>query len=168
MKKYVRCKESIRKIATSDDLALEIQKVILGIFPKSMVKAEFSKRMYASIWVYFTLGKDKSEYINGYSENDIAVMSFRIDGKGGKELPEDGSLTGDVQVENTNASFSVKPPEGSYLAFGRVKVPFKKISGPPEKIVDYIKKYFITFKKALQANRDNIPDEDLKLIGNKF
>jgi hypothetical protein len=97
----------------------------------------------------------------------MAFMNITIDNKG-KEFPKDGTIEDDITAKNSGASFSVKPPEGSYLAYSRVKVPFRKITGSPEKIIDYIKKYFITFKKALQDNRDNIDPRDIKLVGDKF
>ena len=150
----------------ANDLAIEIENTIKKIFPKSAVKAEFNSRMYPSITVWFTLGKDKSEYINGIEQNDIAHMRLTIDGKG-QEIGKDGEIKGLLQVENSSPSFRIKS-ESPYMAFGRMKVPFRKASGSSEKIVEYIKKYFITFKKALQDNKDKIPDNDLKLIGDKF
>ena len=151
----------------ANDLAEALQAEVLKIFPKSMVDCEFSNRLYNSITLRFSLGKDKSEYANGYVQNDPFFTSLQIDVQG-KELSTDGSLPNILTVTCRNQNIVIKPSQGSYSSRDNLKVPFRKTNGDSKKIIDTVKKYFISVKKTLQDNRDKLIDEDLKLIGDKF
>ena len=104
MKKYkpIMLKESI---TNASELASELQKEILSIFPHSGVVAKFSTNFYPSITIWFMLAKDKSECMNSIVQNDIAYQTLTIDGKG-KEFDKDGTLPEVLTIENkTNITF---------------------------------------------------------------
>lgn len=167
MEKYKRLfKEDINSNAV--ELAQEIKNEILKIFPKSYVNSTFSDNIISTITVRFALGKDKSEWEHGYWDNDPAQMILHIYGQNESNISKDGIINGLIYVETKYGSFLVKPDTGSHYAYSRVKVPFRKTTGNGEKIVQYLKKYFLTFKKVLQDNKDRMTDEHIKLIGDKF
>lgn len=158
------------QITSANQLAEEIQKEIEKIFPNCYVKATWGGNLYSSISVKFMLGKDKSEWSNGIFNNDIANIRFTIDLKGGREIPRDGNIDNQIlQMEASSSSFTVNPPEGSYLVYGRVKIPFRKPTGDAQKIIDYTKKYFTTAKKLFQDYQEEMPKELFSLLkGKKF
>ena len=145
----------------------KIEQEIKKIFPKSYADVEFSKGLGTSIVIAFALGKDKSEWVNGYFENDLVAMRMFIWGKQDDNITREGEIVGDLELKNDSSSFVIKPTD-KYTAYSRVKVPFRKATGNPDKILVYIKKYFTNFKKVLQDNRENMTDEHLKLVGDKF
>lgn len=163
MKKYTRYKESI---TNANELASELQEAILKIFPKSGVVVKFSAHLYPSITIWFMLAKNKSECPNGIVQNDIAYQTLSIHGKG-KEIDKDGGLPELLTIENHANSFTIKSTS-PYMAYGRMVVPFRKTTGSPEKIIEYTKKYFMLFKKMLNDHREDIPEKDLELVGDKF
>lgn len=154
-------------ITNANVLATEIEKEVSKIFPHSYIHAEFSSSIHPSMTVRFALGKDKSEWVNGYMDNDPISMLIFIYGKE-KNIEDNGDISGNLYTKTLMSSFVIKPSAGSYYVYDRVKVPFRKTTGSPEKILDYLKKYFLLLKKELQANRNNLTDEHLALIGNKF
>lgn len=168
MKKYkpIILKENINN---ANDLAKELEKEILHIFPHSYVDAEFSSHLYPSIILRFALGKDKHEWNHGYIENDPARMIINISAVRESNIDKEGNILGPLEVTNDFSRFYIKPPEGSYLAMGKIKIPFRKLTTDNlDKIIEYLKKYFMVLKKTLQENRENLMPEHLKLIGNKF
>jgi hypothetical protein len=165
MKKYTRLTEDIYNDIQEYVNALD--KTIRKIFPKSYIHVKYNNSLYSSISISFALGKDKNEWVSGYIDNDTAWQRFSIDNKG-KDLSEDPTLPEFITVDTKSNSFTVKPEKDSYMAFGRVKVPFRKTTGTPDKVLKYIEKYFILLKKMLQDNKDNIPEEHLELIADKF
>ena len=155
-------------ITNANDMCLAIEEQVKRIFPDSMANVGFSNNLMSSITLYFTLGKDKSEYINGYWDNDPAKTIFHISGKVIEDIKDDGEITGPLSCEMLTGSIYTKPPKDSYLAMGRIKVPYRKTTGTPEKIIESIKKHFTNLKKTLQDNRENLTDDSLALIGDKF
>jgi hypothetical protein len=133
----------------SKELENEIQK----IFPKSNIKV-IPKNILGDldVMVYFTLGKNESEYVNKISKNDPAYHILSISGaeKTGEILKP---LTLDV---DQGAGFMINPPEGSHLAMDRIKVPFRKATGDKNKIKKALVDYFIKLKTELKKNVDNI------------
>ena len=164
MKKY---KSFLKEnITNATELASELQKEILSIFPHSTVHAEFTTRFYPSIMINFMLAKDRTECVNSIEQNDIAYQTLTIEGKG-KAFDKDGTLPEVLTIENKCNSFPVKATE-KYMDYGRITVPFRKTSGNPQKMIDYTRSYFLLFKKMLQEHREGIPEHALKLIGHKF
>jgi hypothetical protein len=153
--------------SNANELSQEIEKEILKIFPKSYVDVKFDSHIFPGITIKFGLGKDKSEWPNGYWENDPAQMFIFIRGQKESDLSKDGTINGLLYVENKSGSFLIKPTD-RFMAYSKIKVPFRKTIGNGEKIIQYLKKYFLTFKKALQDNRDKMTDEHIQLIGDKF
>lgn len=146
----------------SDKLAEELQSVITGIFPNSRAAVKFSTNLAPSIRISFTLGKDKDEYVNGIYNNDPAHTSLWVEG-----MEKDGSISKSLVLSMSQGSIFVKSTS-PYMAYDRIKVPFRKTTGDKAAITKAVKTYFERLKKLLQDNKDKLTDEHLKLIGNKF
>jgi hypothetical protein len=147
----------------AETLAAAIQKAILSIFPDSYVSAKFSTRLGESIAIFFLLGKDDSEWINHIEHNDPAYTRLYVYGVG-----KDGSTTKPLTLDRSNFSGITIKPEDTRYAYGRLKVPFRKVTGDSDVILKGIKSYFEKLKKILQDNRDKLTDKHLELIGKKF
>jgi hypothetical protein len=82
-------------------------------------------------------------------------------------MERDGSIMKPLTLETKGTSYLVKPTD-PHMAYGRIKVPFRKVTGDPAAIVKGVKNYFEKLKKSLQDNRDKLTDKHLELIGKKF
>jgi hypothetical protein len=165
MKKYVTLVEGLNTVKepvesmTAKELATEMEKTVLKVFPKSYARASYQLNLGESISLTFALAKDKSELGNGIIHNDPAHTIFMIqDGLG-----RDNDIVGKLIIERILGSgFSVKPSEGSYMAMERHKVGFRKTTGDSKKILASLKKYFEKLKVELKANESNIYNYKLK------
>ena len=116
----------------------EIVKVWKEVFPNSKISP--SKAALGGEGHYFKcyLAANKQECINGYFENDPLNYMFSIDERGYKEHSH---------------SLSIKPPENSYLAYGRAKIRAKSMKEPT---LEKIKKRFLQIKKLVEENKENL------------
>ena len=107
-------------------------------FPNSKCLIKFGNLLgtpYILIRCY--LANSASELSGGYWENDMMHISFNVN------LPKnitstDDSLPTTITIEVVNGpTFATKPykPEDKYCAYGSVKIPFRKTSGTPSKVV---------------------------------
>ena len=142
----------------ADELANDIKLEIKKIFPKSWVDAKFSSSFYPSITVMFTLTpKDKS---NVTRHNDPVYHDLVIDG-----ISKDGILGDKVTVDvNIGGTINITPKPGSYLAFDKLKVGWRKKTDVPDKIVKYIGDYFKKLKQMILSNKDKMRDQDKELV----
>jgi hypothetical protein len=143
-----------KKIETPDELAQALEDTVKKIFPKSFVLADFTTRLGASITLRFLLGKDKSEWSNGIPENDPLKQSLSI---WLDKTPATDSLPEKVTIENHGGSMTIKPQEGSRNAYDRIKLPWRKKTDTPEKIVAHVKTYFERVMKIYKDNKDQVP-----------
>ena len=148
----------------ADKLADDIRKSILSTFPSSYVNVKFRTTLGSpAVDIFFLLGKDKSEWINGIEHNDPAYTRISVYG-----IDKEGAINKPLSLNmSTGGSFFVKSTE-PHLAYGKVKVPFRKTTGDQAAILKGVKTYFDRLKKSLQDNRDKLTDKHLELIGNKF
>lgn len=146
----------------SDKLASEIESTIKGIFPNSYIESYYSSHLHPSITIRFTLGKGKEEWANGIIQNDPAFHVLMVDG-----MDKEGTISKPLTLERSHGSVMIKP-EDRYMAYGRLKIPFRKVTGDKAAIVKGVKGYFERLKKALQGNKDKLTDQHLELVGSKF
>lgn len=152
---------------TAPEMADKIRDVIKEVFPDSFVKVQFDpKAIYRTIYIAFTLGKDKTEYINGYAENDPMLHRMSITGPT-DELPADGTLPPKVTVDAAQGGFIYTTPEDKYLAYGRLKFGWKKKTGTPEQVIAHIKNYFVKAKELIKQNMDKMHKDHVDLIKTK-
>jgi hypothetical protein len=65
-----------------ESFMLKIESAILRHFPNSFVRVGLSTTLGKSVFIAFTLGKDKSNYSNGIPQNDPMALTFHIFFKG--------------------------------------------------------------------------------------
>ena len=116
-KDYVNEANSNMKV---DEFINKLDSIISKHFPKSFVKVQKIERLGKSIDVFFTLGKNKSEWINGIHENDPLHHRFMV----AWDSFKDNDFTKDkIQAELVvGGSLKVLPKPNSYLAFDSVKI----------------------------------------------
>lgn len=147
------------------DLAAEIEKTIRKHFPNSFISVYFNSNIHPSISIRFTIGKDKSEWANGIIQNDPLWQVLMIS----SGINRNGDIVGKLSLERiSGGSFAIKPEPGSHLAFGRHKVPFRKVSGDSRKIISGVDKYFSKVKSELKKSIDKFYDKDISLIKSKI
>lgn len=111
------------------------------------------------LWVQLYLAQDKSEEINGYFDNDMFSIIFKI-----RENGEN-----DYTMEKLNSSYLTKPTS-EYMAYGRRQLAFRKTQGDEDKIITTFKKYVGNLHKALleDLEQGNIHENHLELVKEKI
>lgn len=157
----------------TQDLLTALENTYHSHFPKSRIVAEYSTRLYRSIYIHAFLANDRSELSGGYWDNDMLNIRFQItSGIGSGEFSQDVTLDSDLDfivLENEGKSYHINPPS-SYLAFGSTVLSFRKASGQPEKIVQSFDKFCIQLKKSLQDDlmAGNIHKNYLSIVQDKL
>lgn len=111
------------------------------------------------LWVQLYLAKNESEEINGYFDNDILGIIFKI-----TKTAENNYI-----IENIQNRYLVKPTN-KYLAYESKKVAFRKTQGNEDKIITAFKKYVENLHKALleDLEQGNIHENHLELVKEKL
>ncbi len=140
------------KTHSIETLGDEFKKIFLKFFPKSLVIITYDERFGTTMSVKFLLAKDKSEATGGILENDPMKTIFHVDLRGSVDNTNviDDKISLSIY---TAPGFLVKAPPEVNLVYTRVKVPFRKVTGPPDKILkafhDYISKLHAEIVKHL-------------------
>ena len=138
---------------SADDFAKRIEDMMKKYFPNSSVYARYRKGMGELIDVRLAIGQ-KKDWTSGIVQNapvEYGALIFNI---------KDRKTNDSMSLESsTGASVTIKPPEGSYLAYGRVKVPTRKTKGGEEKIFKAIENVIVNLKKATKSNIGNMTDD---------
>lgn len=154
------------KTMTVDEFIKGLESNIKKIFPKSFVKVQASGNLGTSIFVTFALGKDKSEWVSGIIHNDPLHHQWMI---GFNSFAENAFIKDKIEAEiSIGGSMKTKPEEGSFMAFGRAKIGWRKKTDTPEKIIVHFTNYFKKMKQVLMANKDKLPERDFELNKNKL
>lgn len=121
-----------------------------------------------TFFVTFYLAKDNSEFPNKIAQNDLFNISFFI-------TPDTRDINLDKQLPETfnlevNGNTILTKPDNQYMAYGSVRVPLRKVSGSPDKIVQAITKYAQKTKEVLEklVNDDKIPEDRKELVISKL
>lgn len=111
------------------------------------------------LWVQLYLAQDKSEEINGYFENDMFEIIFKI-----TKTAEDNYI-----MENRQNRYLVKPTN-KYLVYEGKKVAFRKTQGNEDKIITTFKKYVENLHNALveDLKQGNIHENHITLLTQKI
>jgi hypothetical protein len=153
-------------LPTVDEFIKSLEGAVRKIFPKSFVQIYASTNLGASITFKFALGKDKSEWANGIIQNDPLFHTWMI---GWNSFTEGHFIKDKIEADlSVGGSLKIKPEEGSYLAFGRVKIGWRKKTATPDKIIQHFENYFKKMQQVLKSNKDKLPDEDKNLNKNKL
>lgn len=134
------------------DMIAELEDTYYGVFPDSYINVDVSNLMRndPAIFIKTGLGKDKSEFQNGYLENDPCHHLFSIEGIFSERAVLEIVIGGRI---------TTKPEPGSYMALGKVKVPFRKVTGGFTKIVQGFEKYLESLRSTIIDNVDIMREE---------
>jgi len=137
----------------------EIIDQLTEAFNKEMGNAYFSAGYAVGLTRHISLGfgiQERSKHANGIRQNDPSFHSVIIFG-----FDQDGNSTDDMEISSgCGGSISINPPKDSHLCYGRVKTGFrKKNKATGEQVVKHLTNYFKKLRKAVDANRENIPYE---------
>ena len=113
---------------------------------------------FNTIFIDCYLVENETELINGYKENDMFHISF--------ELKDNGN---DYTLINLSKCYFIKPLI-DYLAYSRVEIPFRKVNGNEQKIINSFEKFVVRLKEQLQADlqADLIHDNFIELLKKKI
>ena len=143
--------ETIKEVMTA------VQEAYKKVFPNSHTYITSSslgckdindKDNFSHCFVNF-LG-DKASFSNGIEHNDLFRHMFWVNSPADK----DGKYT--LELGAVGSGFTVKDSSVQYTQCRRVKVPFRKKTNTPEKIVQAMTKHFKKLRETLEAERENI------------
>ena len=131
-----------------------------GIFKNSKIK--ITKNSFSGdnvLWVQLYLAQNEQEEINGYFDNDMFDIIFKI-----TKTAEDNYI-----MENKQNRYLVKPTN-KYLVYEGKKVAFRKTQGNEDKIITTFKKYVENLHKALveDLKQGNIHENHITLLEKKI
>lgn len=134
------------------DLDKKVKETFLKYFPNGFIGSSSYAMNGGMYWKAGLIG-DVKDCSGGYRANDILTYTFGIHKDGIYDSTEE--IQGKVIVEFVENSFVTKPPEGSYLAMGRIKVPSRKINNTPEKVLKILDKYFSECRDMIKEQIEN-------------
>lgn len=135
--------------ASAAELASEIETTFKKYFPNSFIKSRYDVNIGKSVMVTIALAKDKTEATNKILDNDPMLANFAVH-LDPNQIDDTGNFTGEpLVVERFRGSgLSWHGPDG----FNRVKVPFRKTTGDPSKIIKALDTHFQRLKAAVKDN----------------
>lgn len=137
-----------------------LMEIYEGIFKDSKIaitKNGFSRDNV--LWVQLYLAQNEQEEINGYFDNDMFNIIFKI-----TKTTENNYI-----MENVHNRYFVKPTN-KYLVYESKKVAFRKTQGNEDKIITTFKKYVENLHKALveDLKQGNIHENHITLLEKKL
>ena len=111
------------------------------------------------LWVQLYLAQNKQEEINGYFENDMFDIIFKIT----------KTAENNYTIEKLDSSYVIKPTS-EYMVYGRRRLAFRKTQGNEEKIITTFKKYVGNLHNALveDLEQGNIHENHITLLKQKI
>lgn len=138
----------------------KLTEVYEGIFKNS--KIVITKNSFSGdnvLWVQLLLAQNEKEEINGYFDNDMFNIIFKI-----TKTAENNYI-----MENKQNRYLVKPTN-KYLVYESKKVAFRKTQGNEDKIITTFKKYVENLHNALveDLKQGNIHENHITLLEKKI
>ena len=138
----------------------KLTEVYEGIFKNSKIK--ITKNSFSGdnvLWVQLLLAQNEKEEINGYFNNDMFNIVFKI-----TKTAENNYI-----MENKQNRYLVKPTS-KYLVYEGKKVAFRKTQGNEDKIIATFKKYVENLHNALveDLKQGNIHENHITLLEKKI
>lgn len=143
-----------------ENMEKKLTKVYNEIFKNS--KIEITKNSFSGdnvLWVQLFLAQNEQEEINGYFNNDMFDIIFKI-----TKTAENNYI-----MENKQNRYLVKPTN-KYLVYEGKKVAFRKTQGNEDKIITTFKKYVENLHNALveDLKQGNIHGNHIELLKKKI
>lgn len=150
---------------TIDEFGAAVKNIYAKYFPNSMCTVRYMKNLGGALWIDFYLAGDPSEFINNIAQNDMfrCCLGIYLNGEGKEDAFGTQTLTA------SNSSIAVAP-DNKYLAFGTVKIPFRKTAGDAKKLLQVIDKYCKRLYDTVivQRNEGNIHPKYADLLDQKI
>ena len=111
------------------------------------------------LWIQLFLAQNEQEEINGYFDNDMFGITFKI-----TKTAENNYI-----MENKQNRYLIKPTN-KYLVYESKKVAFRKTQGNEDKIITTFKKYVENLHNALveDLKQGNIHENHITLLKQKL
>ena len=149
LKKFIN-EEQTNLVATSQEIIDVVNKTWKKAFPKSFVSATKGVLSGDGFAIAtFTLGKDKSEWENGISENDPLSLTMVFENK-----------SGEIITEFSANSLSISP-DNPYMAFGRKKINVRKFRTKDLKALE--KKLTMAFGRVKDTVKDALAKDEFSV-----
>ena len=139
--------------ADAAKLMKDLESIFMKTFPNSLFQARFANQFGSSISMRLRLGNSKKDWPNGIIDNDILTADFFVNG-----YDREGNATGPLELEAIRGVSWLTIPDNKYMAYGRQKVPFRKVKGNEKKIAQGFQKTLDKIKQSIKDNMDKIPD----------
>ena len=140
-------------LTTADELAKEIENTFKKYFSNSYVDSSFDRHLSSDITVRIALAKDRNEAINKIMENDPMKAIFFIDLD--RKVDSEGKIIQPLMVERISGGGLFWFPVGE-RNMKRIKVPFRKTTSDPTKIVKVFETHFKELQKAVKDNAESL------------
>lgn len=129
------------------------------VFKNSKIELSTSNLAKNVLWVQLYLAQNEQEEINGYFDNDMFNIIFKI-----TKTAENNYI-----MENEQSRYLVKPTN-KYLVYESKKVAFRKTQGNEDKIITTFQKYVGNLHKALleDLEQGNIHENHITLLTQKI
>jgi hypothetical protein len=149
-----------------EEMKSNIEKAFKKHFPQGYIAVEVSKSSAGGsvliIAVKMGLIGDEKDLYKGYRENDPMDVGLFISPKNYTQAEREpyDEVVYDAKILRSD-SIAIKPEEGSYVAFSRVKIGFREVTGDLTKIEKAVIKYIEKMAKTVKS----IPWEDINFQG---
>jgi len=127
------------------------------IFPNGKIGASIYSGIGDPVFsITFVLIGNDNDQSNRIIDNDPVITKFI------SHLPMVHPTKDTVfQIERLMGDLYVQPPENSFLAMGRVKLPYRKSTGTMTKQIQNLTKYFKFVGQSVLDNKDNLAKKDI-------
>lgn len=121
-------------------------------FPEANFSIRYTEQLKSLYIVFGVQSPDK--WNSNIQNNDPSLHKLFIYGL------DEGEFSDTLQLDIAQGGgLIVKPEEGSYYAYGRVKTGLRKKKGSPEQVKKHLVNYFTKLRNTVEANRDNLAHE---------
>lgn len=154
MDKFNKLYESVTKtepVAEVKELMDRIKSAYMKEFPKGWMNIKINKGLGdPSLYMMFGI-QPEEKWSSKIKDNDPGLQQMFVYGVTDKEITD--KIEADLF---RGGSLTVKPEEGSHMAFGRVKFGWRKKKGSIEQIEKHLVNYFKKMRKVVDENKDNL------------
>ena len=132
-------------------------------FNECICDARLVRCLGKTIFIDCYLAKDKTEFQNNIVQNDPMKVTFAITVP--DDITVDDYLPDVITIESYQRCYTTKP-ENKYLCYDLKKVPFRKTTGDPDKILKTLDKFFAKLYDSMvdDYKNDNLTEFEAKLF----
>ncbi len=159
---------------TYGEFKSQIENAYKQRFPNSGISISLGALGGDTCFIRLYLGENQSEFINGIAGNDILHVGFAIY-QSENVYGDNPKLTDDLELPDTlimevNQNSITTIPDNQYMAYGSVRLPYRKTKGSPKKIIQVFSKDVDILKQTLENlyNEGKIHDNHKEIVEKKL